>query len=83
MPQPGLPGAHSTQVDTKNGVGSVVVRIIRGPEAGNVLCAAQHHGEDIWVYLPADEISGPAAQALTDVLNEKLHPRLPSQRLPT
>jgi hypothetical protein len=58
-----------------------MVKIVRGPIVEDVLCAAQKIGDDLLVYVPADEISVEMAYALSDVLTESLDRALPAHRL--
>lgn len=58
-----------------------MVKIVRGAVVADVLCAAQRHGLDVYVYLPLDQISAEAAAALGAVLTDVIASAIPPQRV--
>lgn len=54
-----------------------MVKIVRGPVIDNVLCAAKRDGDDVYLYLPVNEVSAAMADAIADALTEALAPSHP------
>lgn len=57
-----------------------MINIVRGPIVDGVLCAAKRDGEDVYLYVPVNEMSAPLASAIGDVLSEALAAPIPHQR---